>query len=551
MPSNLEKFKNLLSELFQMDQPDLDFGLYRVMHAKSAEVSQFLDNDLLPQVKAAFGLYKTADKAEMEKELAKVITGIESAGMDPEQSPKVKELRDHLKSDAVDVSTLESEVFDHLYSFFRRYYSEGDFLAKRVYKSGVYAIPYEGEEVALYWANKDQYYIKTSEYLRDYAFRLWPHDEKNSMRVHFRLKDAVEGEHGNVKVVEGKDRVFILAASGESGLKFIAEEEGEQGKELVICFEYRPAILTDWPVDIREGKIKPPTQKDLISFAAKQILNVKKTVLIQWIVELGKPHVITGGEKTRLEMHLKRYFARNTFDYFIHKDLSGFFRREMDFYIKNEVMHLDDVENATALRVDQYLSKIKVIRNIGGKIIDFLAQLEDFQKKLWLKKKFVVDAQYCITLDRIPHEFYHEIAANDNQRAEWIRLFAIDEIKHVKESDQGILFPQPKVKYSVPLTVEFLKANKYLIVDTRFYDSVFKNRLLSSFNDLDKSIDGVLVHSDNFQALQLLKTRYRDGVKCIYIDPPYNTASSSIPYKNDYNLNFAPNKKTNWETIIG
>ena len=56
-------------------------------------------------------------------------------------------------------------------------------------------------------------------------------------------------------------------------------------------------------------------------------------------------------------------------------------------------MHLDDVENETAPRVEQYLSKIKVIRRIAGKIIDFLAQLEDFQKKLWLKKKFVVETQ--------------------------------------------------------------------------------------------------------------------------------------------------------------
>jgi hypothetical protein len=69
--------------------------------------------------------------------------------------------------------------------------------------------------------------------------------------------------------------------------------------------------------------------------------------------------------------------------------LSGFLRRELDFYVKNEVMHLDDVENETAPRVEQYLSKIKVIRRVAGKIIDFLAQLEDFQKKLWLKKKFV------------------------------------------------------------------------------------------------------------------------------------------------------------------
>jgi len=120
-------------------------------------------------------------------------------------------LREQLKNDGVDVGRLESEVYDHLFSFFRRYYSEGDFLAKRVYKPGVYAIPYEGEEVMLHWANKDQYYIKTSEYLRDYAFRLRPDLEEMPMRVHFRLADVAEGEHGNVKASEGKERRFKLA----------------------------------------------------------------------------------------------------------------------------------------------------------------------------------------------------------------------------------------------------------------------------------------------------------------------------------------------------
>ena len=66
-----------------------------------------------------------------------------------------------------------------------------------------------------------------------------------------------------------------------------------------------------------------------------------------------------------------------------------------------------------APKVEQYLSQIKVIRSIAHKIIRFLAQLEDFQKKLWLKKKFVIETNYCITLDRIPEELYPEIAAND------------------------------------------------------------------------------------------------------------------------------------------
>ena len=58
MTRNYDKLKALLIELFQLDQPDLDFGLYRIMHAKSAEVTQFLDRELLPQVTAAFGIRK-------------------------------------------------------------------------------------------------------------------------------------------------------------------------------------------------------------------------------------------------------------------------------------------------------------------------------------------------------------------------------------------------------------------------------------------------------------------------------------------------------------
>ena len=191
MSQKHQKLILLLKELFQLDQPDLDFGIYRVLHAKSAEVSQFLDKDLLPQVQAAFGQYKTADKAELEKELSKVIADIEAAEMDPEGSPKIKDLRDRVKSDAADIDALEAEVYDHLFNFFRRYYAEGDFLAKRVYKQDVYALPYEGEEVTLHWANKDQYYIKTSEYLRDYAFRLRPDADKKPLRVHFRLVDGI------------------------------------------------------------------------------------------------------------------------------------------------------------------------------------------------------------------------------------------------------------------------------------------------------------------------------------------------------------------------
>lgn len=503
MSQKYEKLKTLLKELFQLDQPELDFGIYRILHARSAEVTQFLEKDLLPQVKAAFAQYQPADKAAIEKELAKAIEQAQALGADPEALPKVKELRAKLAEDAVDLEALEAEVYDHLYSFFRRYYSEGDFLSKRVYKPGVYAIPYEGEEVKLHWANADQYYIKTSESFRDYAFRLRPEDEANPMRVHFKLADAAEGEHGNVKEQAGKERRFKLAPA-----PFAAVENGE----LVIRFTYEP---------------DPAKQKDLNAEAESAILALDDPALADWIKELRMQHVRADGtasELTRLRVHLDRYTARNTFDYFIHKDLGGFLRRELDFYIKNEVMHLDDVESETAPRVEQYLSKIKVIRRIAHKIIDFLAQLEDFQKKLWLKKKFVVETSYCIRLGVIPEEFYPEIAANDAQREEWVQLCAIDEIK------SDLTTPG----YSVPLSVEFLKACPTLMVDTRYFDDGFAARLLEKLDDVDEQASGLLIYGENFHALNLMLNRHQKQLKCIYTDPPYNTRDGDFPYKDSY-----------------
>lgn len=83
--------------------------------------------------------------------------------------------------------------------------------------------------------------------------------------------------------------------------------------------------------------------------------------------------------------------------------------------------------------------------------------------------------------------------------------------------------------------IDFLKANPYLVLDTRHFSDDFKLRLLSSFEDLDEQCDGLLIHSENFQALNLLMERYRGQVKCIYIDPPYNTGSDNdFAYKDDY-----------------
>jgi len=502
------KLKTKLGELFQLDQADLDFGIYRIMNAKRDEIIRFLEKELLPQIQTAFQEYKTSDKTEIKKEIEESVKNAAALGMDPDTVPKIKELRDRYNSSVVDLTAIENEVYDHLYSFFSRYYDEGDFISLRRYREGVYAIPYEGEEVKLYWANHDQYYIKTMENFRDYTFKL-----PGEKRVHFKIIDA-DTEKDNIKATNGKDRRFILREDTA-----VVEENWE----LIVHFEYRP--------DTEKRK-----QEDINRDTVNAIL-MTGGIDPLWLMAFKQTWWRTDGtmsDKSILEKHLYDYTKRNTFDYFIHKDLGKFLRRELDFYIKNEVMHLDDVENETAPRVEQYMSKIKVIRRIARKIIGFLAQVEDFQKKLWLKKKFIIETNYCVTLDRVPEELYPEIVRNVAQRKEWIRLFAIDEIN---DDLTG------QVAFSKPLTLEFLKANNKLVLDTKFFGDAFKSRLIASIDNFDEQCGGLIIHSENFQALYLLQERYREQVKCIYIDPPYNAKSSEILYKNNY-------KDSSWLSLM-
>ena len=62
---------------------------------------------------------------------------------------------------------------------------------------------------------------------------------------------------------------------------------------------------------------------------------------------------------------------------------------------------------------------MRLIKSIGGQIIEFLAQIEDFQKRLWEKRKFVTETHYCVTLGNIDSSFYPDIASNE---AQWGRM---------------------------------------------------------------------------------------------------------------------------------
>lgn len=503
--SNLEKLKRLLDELFMFDQADLDFGIYRIMNVRRDEIHAFLNDDLLPTARTALEAMGDTGREALEEDLRKAEEQARALGADPATLPKVQELKAKLAA-SPDAAAAEQDVYSHLFNFFRRYYKDGDFISQRRYKEGVYAIPYEGEEVKLHWAHADQYYIKSSEQFRDYTFLL-----PDGRRVHFKLTEADTPKDNN-RAAAGKDRRFILSDADP-----VVELDGE----LEIRFEYR----TD-----EEGR-----KREVIDFLSTAAV-LANPAAASWLAGLSAP-VPTENARTRplLARHVNAYTGKNSFDYFIHKDLGTFLRRELDFYLKNEVMHLDDIDTdgATARHVETYLAKLKAIRAVGHKVIDFLAQLEDFQKRLWLKKKFVVETSWCVTLDRVAPELYAEVATNDAQRADWVRLFAID----------AIYGDMVTPAYSEPLTEAFLTANPHLLVDTRFFPKAFTDRLLASIDDLHEVTDGLLIHSENFQALSLLQARYRDQVKCTYIDPPYNTGEDGFVYKDSY-------QHSSWATLV-
>lgn len=519
----LDRLRALLREMFQLDRGNLDFGLYRIMNMKAAEIKSFLDDDLLPQVQEKLQGISAEERERLEKGLSETIAQAkELGGIDPEDTDKVKSLHAELKEAQADAEA-EADVYNHLANFFSRYYSEGDFMSLRRYSSGgkaEYLIPYNGEEVKLHWANADQYYIKTTENYASYVFSVG--DER---RVRFEIA-AAENSKDNVKESNGKQRRFLLTT---------ARPVEVDGNNLTVRFDHRP--LTDGEKKKFPGN--GTNQQNRINADAGQRILRSNSLDANWrsLLVTAAP-TQANGERTVLAQHLERYTAKNSFDYFIHKDLGGFLRRELDLYLKNEVLDLDDLDRGGVPQLHRALRRLRATRFVAEKIITFLAQLEGFQKRLWLKKKFVLETQYCVTLDRVPEEFYSEIISNTAQVEEWKELFSIHEIEG-NLCDEG-------TSYSEPLNIEFLKSSPSLVLDTRHFSKNFTEQLLTALSDrdnIDTQLDGLLVHGENFQALNLLKKRYHKEVECVYIDPPYNTGDSEILYKNGY-------LRSSWLTLM-
>jgi adenine-specific DNA-methyltransferase len=520
--ATLKKFQDLLRQLFQFDSADLDFGIYRILNYKRREIDEFIAHRLPQIVEKAFEGYAQTERESLQKRIEKTKEKIlESLGKEAfdERGQLVKYHETRLGKEYTALleelahyqisEDLKIRVYNDLYTFFSRYYEDGDFIAKRRYgRDETYAIPYNGEEVVLHWATKDQYYIKTGERFKNYRFKV------QNYTVAFELRNATTAQNNN----KGEKRYFILASDSPVVLD-------PETKTLTVFFEYRPLTDAEQKEHGRTEQQKPQdslnkkaannileqlrdfTSKDLkASEDSKKELKDLKALKAQ----LEKPEA--ANEQSQLMKHLTRFTRRNTSDFFIHKDLRGFLRRELDFFIKSQSLLLDELLAQEENLTHQHIQRSRVVRDIGHKIIDFLAQVEDFQKRLFEKKKFVIRTEYCLTIDRVPEALWDEVLGNGAQLAEWRELYGVD--------------PQP--------TKDFLDQHRTLVVDTRHFSEDFKWRLLGRFEDLDEALDGVLIKSENFQALNLLMERYKERVKCIYIDPPYNTGNDGFLYKDRY-----------------
>ena len=521
--SKFNALKAKLRELFELDKSDLDFGIYRIIAAKNKEVTEFLDRQLKDVVKATLAAHGAGAADQIQAELDKAIEQARTLGADPETLPKVKELRARLESAGGSAAAdLEADIYNHLLAFFGRYYDEGDFISQRRYKGDTYAIPYSGEEVTLHWANKDQYYIKSGEWHKDYRFKVGGSGDKT---VRFKLIEATQ-EVGNNKEADDAKRRYILA---------IENPVEDVSGILTLRFEFRVPTQADkdraagGAVAVFGGdyaKASNPKKGDereqFCADAEKRAVAAMPEAWKSLIAVPGAAATADKPSRTLLGKHLDHFSARNTFDYFIHKDLGGFLRRELDFYLKNEVVRLDDLESLPPDHLQRVQGKVKAIRAVASRLIAFLGSLEDFQKKMWLKKKFVLNTNWLVTVDRIPPALRDVVAQNAEQWAEWERLGF-----KPPNAMSGNLFGGAAWG-----TRAYLDACDKLVVDTRLFDERFTADLLSSDGVGDHQEASHLVNADNFQAVRTLGSTLRGQVNALYLDPPYNTDAGPIMYKN-------------------
>lgn len=215
---------------------------------------------------------------------------------------------------------------------------------------------------------------------------------------------------------------------------------------------------------------------------------------------------------------LSSYKRQNEVDFFIHKNARAFLQEQFNLWLCNYV--LDDITQWRQEKIEE----LNTLKKVAFSIIDYIADFEDELKAIWCKPKFAKKVEYVFSLDIIYNhardseqilESIFQDTGFKQQIKEWQELRLIDESFDIKNINDE--------KY------------KFLPLDTKHFNKTTKYKILSSFKDIESTLNGELIKSDNFQALNTLLPKYQNKVDLIYIDPPYNTGNDGFVYTDKFN----------------
>lgn len=409
------------------------------------------------------------------------------------------------------------EMFDKLYSFFKRYFSDSGSIYFRhtPYYQDIYERIYtDDRDVMLFWKTQNLYYVKT-----DRLFR--------SMTLN--LEDA-------------PDQKFAFDASAVERQSFNFDASGLQNKrnneKRNLIFEYK-------------GKGEDETLK----FAVQYTEGGKKTKTDEILKAIKKDGVAVNED--RLTRAFRLFERQSEVDFFINKNARAFLEEQFDLWMYQYLFKRESDWT------DKRIREMQALKRVARSIIEFISQFEDELVRIWNKPKFALSSNYVITFDCVftrSEEVARKLLAHENieaQIAEWRELGMIDEqftLESIfrREEEAAPKTKKKRAKQAETLSFETdagasaseaiedddslpeLSARYfYLPFDTKHFKSL-ELEILSLFENLDEELDGRLIHSENYQTLNTLKDKFREKVKCIYIDPPYNTNLSEIDYENNY-----------------
>ncbi len=398
------------------------------------------------------------------------------------KSEYFKHIKEELESEikkTFNSSHTENELYVKAFTFFDSFLNETGcpyFNKTEFYKNLYEKVYTNSSDTALFYKTSKLYYVKSDSVPSDASY-----DIKNDNEEILRAKI----------IFEVSDDLKYSSTNEKKELKFILKDLSKTQKSITLLVLYKGQKIDlgdDYSFELN-SKIADK-KYELISSNKS---NLKKFDELLENYELD----ITTDELSKA-IHI--YKKQREIDFFIHKDAESFLKEQFNLYMYNYLFNDDEIKfNDWDI---ERLEQIKNIKEIIFKTIELIAKFEDELRAMWLKPKFVRNLNYIITLDKIDDSFHSEIFKNKDLLTEWKELnLELDNI--------------------------------YLPVDTKYLNNELKYKILSSFNNLDDLTDGVLIKSDNFQALNTIFPKYREKIDLIYIDPPFNTGSD-FAYKDRF-----------------